>query len=296
MTTDDGEDGHGPVLVAAVGTGVGAPIDHDQVVDVVRAAVEGVVQRAMGIELTWGVSAFLRSDDLGAWFPASPTGADGLDWEFVRGRLRHGQPQAIAVSAQSAVMRADFDRDPDPARINPRIYVADVHVSFPFEAPWATGPLGGLAVRAAMSRWAMYGGGERLDWIAPALHEWVVETSAALDADTGYVAADEHRLSDAGSDWERQHHLSPGYRDLRRRLWGFGWGTLLGPTQLAAVGGVERLREASDRIRPLPGGRAWVDLGEEPAAVPPEALRRLRVVLDPVLRRPEHRPDGVVEP
>jgi hypothetical protein len=291
-----GMDDHGRTVVAAVGARPrDGEVDIDVVLDVVRSAVERVVQQAMGIELNWHVSAFLRSDDLESANPEPAKGAAGLDWEFVRSRLRSGRPTSIAVSAESSVMRADFDRDPNFDRMNPAMYVVDVNVRFPYDVAWATRPVGGLQVRTAMSRWAMYGGGERLEWIAPALAGWVLEAAERLGAGTGYVAADERFRSHDSSTWEVEHHLVPSYRDFGRWLWGYGWATLLGPAHLAAIGGVQRLREVSDRVHELPGGRAWVDLGPDPAGVLEDTLLHLRDVLGPALRRPEDRPDGLVE-
>lgn len=150
---------------------------------------------------------------------------------------------------------------------------------------WASEPVGGLVVRVAMSRWALYGGGERLDWLAGALTGWVVNAAAALDADCGFVSLGADSLTYNVSPWESAHTLVPEYRNLERWLWGFGWGTLLGPRHLAAVGGPDALRTVSDRVHEVPGGRVWVDLGADPAAVPEEKLIALEHVLSPALRR-----------
>lgn len=258
----------------------------DDVIGAVRRAVEGVVQHAMGIEMTWSTHASVSSDDLESGL--ATTGADGLDWSFARGRLRSDAPETLAITGVSTVMYEAFHQDPDMDRYNPRMYVVDVDAQFPSDG--AVPPHDGLTVRIAMSRWAMYGGGERLDWIAPAITAWMLETGVALGADSGYVLADAPALTSDDTGWQRENGLRSGRRDPGRWLHAYGWGTLLGPRHLEAVGGIERVREMSPLVHELPGGRAWIQLGDDPAAVPPERLRRLRSTLSPVLPLPEPGP------
>jgi len=182
-----------------------------------------------------------------------------------------------------------FHQDPDMDRYNPRMYVVDVTASFPPEKAvrW---PSDALTVCVAMSRWAMYGGGERLDWIAPAITDWMLETGVALGADSGYVLADAPALTSDDDDWQQENGLRSGRRDPGRWLHAFGWGTLLGQDHLDAVGGIERLRAVSPLVTELPDGRAWVQLGDDPAGVTDDSVERLRSVLSPVLPLPEPGP------
>lgn len=261
----------------------------DVVLEVLRHGIVDVAQRALGIELNWGTFANVQVEDL----PKRPSdaqlarhfGSDGLDFEFVERRWAAGAPSSAVFTAESSVMRADWESNPDPDRYNPAIYVGEVRANYPTPVEWASQPISGFRVSVALSRWALYGRGQTLHWLAGALTSWAVNTAAAIDADCGFVALGNGSLKSEDSAWEAQQKLSPGLRDLRKFLWGFGWGTLLGPQHVTAVGGVEPLRTVAARVVELPGDRVWVDLGDDPAAVAPEQLVELEQVLDPVLRR-----------
>ena len=293
MATGEGNDDAGQVertstLVAALSVG-GRPgsFEVDDAIGLVRRAVEGVVQPAMGIEITWHTHASVSSDDLESGLAA--TGADGLDWSFAGGRLRADSPRTLAITGVSTVMYEAFHQNPDMERYNPRMYVVDVTASFPPERAvrW---PSDGLTVRVAMSRWAMYGGGERLDWIAPAIAAWMLDAGVALGADSGYVLAGASALTGDDNDWQQENGLRLGRHDPRRWLHAYGWGTLLGSGHLEVVGGIERLRAVSPLVTELPGGRAWVQLGDDPAGVTDDSMERLRSVLSAVLPLPEPGP------
>lgn len=285
MAAGDGEDaGHverTPTVVASLSVG-GRPggFEVDDVIGVVRRAVEDLVQRAMGIEMTWSTYASVSSDDLESGL--TRTGVDGLDWSFARGRLRADMPRTLAITGVSTVLYEAFHQDPDMDRYNPRMYVADVSARFPPEraARW---PSDGLTVRVAMSRWAMYGGGERLDWIAPAITDWMLGAGVALGADSGYALADAPALTSDDTDWQQENGLQLGRHDPKRWLHAYGWGTLLGPGHLQAVGGIERLRAVSPLVHELPGGRAWVQLGDDPAVVTDDTLEQVRSALSAAL-------------
>lgn len=279
------------IVVAAVGARTARSTE--SVIGVLRRGVEDLVQRSVGIELTWSTSGVTRGDDLGSAERAVTT--DGLDWRWLSRRLGADRPESVTLSAQFTVMRDAHLADPDPERYDPRMYVAEVSARFPAEVPWATAPVGGLRVRAAMSRWALYGGGEQLDWLQGQLRGWSVSAADALDADTGYAGVEDTGLSDDRSRLEVDRELIPSYRDFSRWLWGAGWGTLLGPAHLAAVGGPAGLRDLGATAQDLSGGRVWFELGPDPAAAPPDRLEALVRLLEPAIRGSDDRPAGAVE-
>lgn len=108
-----------------------------------------------------------------------------------------------------------------------------------------------------MHRWAMYGDGADLD----------------------RVSAD-----DDFSPWERAVGFSPGYRDVTDTVWGYGWGTLLGTSHVAALGGIQSLQRLPwARAEQRAGGRVWLTLTREISALDQDAMRSLREILAPVL-------------
>ncbi len=266
------------------------------VLEWVRHGIEDVAQRALGIELTWHTFASLEVEDLPRRASEAQLtrhfGRDGLDYAFVERRWAQGEPGSAQFGAESKKMRDEWEADPDIERYNPAMDVGDVRANFPSPVPWTPEPVSGLRVGVALSRWALYGGGKRLDWLAGALTTWTLEAADALNADCGFVALGERGLHDDDSHWEYAHRLSPARRDLRQWLWGFGWGTLLGPTHVATLGGLDGLRPIAERIIERPDGRVWVELGPDPASVPTERLEELERQLGPVLRRGDSIPSS----
>jgi hypothetical protein len=171
--------------------------------------------------------------------------------------------------------------DRDSRLYNPRIDVGQVRADLPTPVAWRPELVGGLVVMVDMQRWAMYGGGKTLDWAVGRLEQWVLDAAEAIGATAGFVTAvEEDSHPTGGCPWELSQHLGPGYRDAATTVWGFGWGTLVGPVQLAAVGGVDALAPVASSIRELSGGRLWVRIGgEDPAAVTTSELDALEDVL-----------------
>ncbi|MDQ0372685.1 hypothetical protein [Cellulomonas humilata] len=160
----------------------------------------------------------------------------------------------------------------------------------PVAVPHGRGDGGGLVVGLSMHRWAMYGGGEDLVRVADAMTPWLLGAADRLGADTGYATLGRLTAEDSQSPWERATHCLPALRDVTRTLWGYGWGTLLSPVHVGAVGGravLETLRDVLPalRLRDAGGGRTWLTLGEDPATVRGEDVRALRAVLAPALPR-----------
>lgn len=270
------------MVVAAVGAQT-AP-GCNSVLDALRRSVDELVSRAIGIELSWSTTVVVRGDDLESGRARLTT--DGLDWERVAARFEAGEPESVTLAAQSTVMRDAYLADPDPERYDPRMYVAEVRAVFPTQVRGGTGTSGGLRVRTTMSRWALYGGGERLDWLAGPLRGWLAYAADRIDADTGYVAVQESSPTDDRSQIERRRDVLASDRDFTRWLWGVGWGTLLGPTHVEAIGGSASLRAVSGTVYQVPGGRLWIELGADPSAVREPQAEALIAALAPVLRRP----------
>ncbi|WP_129336398.1 hypothetical protein [Cellulomonas endophytica] len=249
-----------------------APAEADAVRHVLRRAVEDVVAACVGVDLTWWVQATTVADDLADPRPGL-TGRDGLDWAFLAER---GAGAPLRTMTAGALATALVDHPEHPQRP-----VAEVHAAWP--VPTAAGPVGGLTVAVHVQRWAMYGGGADLVRVTDRLVPWLLDAATTLGAGTGFVTLDRVRADDAESPWERVVGSSPGRRDLRRRLWGHGWGTLLGPEHLRAVGGEAALRALPGiRLRPA-GDLVWATLGDDLAAVTPGDVARLRAVLEPAL-------------
>lgn len=249
-----------------------------EVVAVVRAGVERVVQPSMGIDLTWGTFAASPGDDLGSG--RSDTGRSGLDWEFVAAKTQRAMLESVAVGAQSTAMKAAFDANPDFDQYDPHVDVAQVAADLAPTVRSGDGSGGGVTLAVQMSTWPLRAGSAS---DPTALTSWLLESADALDADSGFVVLG--RLPNAGvltSPYEAWAGTLVPDRDVTRHVWGYGWGTLLSARHVDAVGGVSRLQAVGD-VTPVGGGRSWVTLGPDPAAVDLPAVARLRAVLAPVL-------------
>lgn len=264
-----------PAVVAGLVVQSSSCSDED-VVAVLREGVEGVVGQCMGVELTWTTSAIVGSDDLSSEY--SDTGRSGIDWDFALGR---GEPlRSVAVGATTTAMQG-YHWHPKwaPVRVGARMPISVAH---------GRGDAGGLVVKVQMHRWAMYGGGENLVRVAGFVEPWLLGAAERLGADTGYVSLDRQNADGSESGWELATMCSPGLRDTTRTLWGYGWGTLLSPVHVAAIGGLgvlDVVREVAPglEVRPVAGGRTWVRLGADPGGVTAEQVRALREVLLPAL-------------
>lgn len=240
------------------------------VVAVLREGVERVVLASMGIELTWWTSAVTPDDDLESTSPTHTR--EGLDWAHVGSRV--GNLETVTVTAIATAMH-DFPR-------HPKYRPVCLRATFPRSWPGTAGKVGELRIGLSMHRWAMYGGGVDLDRVLDPLSKWLLDSTDALDADTGFLALDR---MDAGYDfspWEQA--VGTLNRDVSTKLWGYGWGTLLGATHVAALGGIESLRHLTwARIEQRPEGRVWLTLTRDIAALDRADMRALREVLAPVL-------------
>ena len=141
-----------------------------------------------------------------------------------------------------------------------------------------------------MHRWAMYGGGEDLVRVAGFVEPWLLGAADRLHADTGFAALDRYTADTDASPWERATGFPWWERDVTATLWGYGWGTLLSPVHVAAVGGAAALgalREVvpAARVRDVGEGRTWVTLGDDPGSVTADEVAALRRVLLPALPR-----------
>ncbi|WNM25207.1 hypothetical protein [Demequina capsici] len=268
-----------PMLIGAVAA-QDATVAAAVVLETLRRGVEDVVAHSMGIELTWSSTASTVRDDLD--HPSAPTGADGVDPDFVATRWSEGPPESGAFSARSTVMQAAVRED--FRRYDPRMEAAWVACTFPTTVAWSATPVGGMIVTLTMQRWAMYGSGARLDWAVGALERWVHDASEALGATAGFITAATHPVRLAESPWECANRLSPSRRDVANQVWGFGWSTLLGPRQLEAVGGPGAVEGLAEVSLPLRDGGTWIRLPyEDPADVTDRDLDALQRRLAPAL-------------
>ena len=250
------------------------------VLEALRRGVDDVVAHSMGIDLRWSTSAFTVQDDLAR--PDGSTGRDGVDPGFVAERWNCGTPQTGRFSARSSVMH-DAIRD-DVTLYDPRMEVANVACRFPATGSWDDEPVAGLIVWVGMQRWAMYGGGETLDWAVGRLEQWVLDTASAIGATAGFLTATDHPPFTIESPWELATGAAPSLRDVAHKVWGFGWGTLLGPAQLATVEAAGTLDALDAARHDLPEGRTWLRLpDDDPAAVTDARLDALRRALTAAL-------------
>ncbi|WP_051639881.1 hypothetical protein [Cellulomonas sp. URHE0023] len=254
--------------------GLSAPgrVDRGAVVDALRSAVE-LATSWIGIDITW--STFMVVDGDGIRTPLSKTSRTGLDWDFISSKV--GTPTWITLEGVCTALAHD--------PMHPNHTVAEVDAHFPL--PSRGEELGRMSVALSVQRWAMYGSGENMPWIAGPLVPWLVTSAERLGAHEGYAILDRVRGSETSSAAEHRGV----FRNHDGHLWGYGWSTLLSPSHLERVGGVEQLAELPDaQVVNLSGGRVWLTLGDDPSAVPDATMWRLHEILTPVLP-PPYEPD-----
>ncbi len=189
---------------------------------------------------------------------------------------REGNLESVSLTAITTAMRGyPWQPKDNPVTLGAR---------FPMFMHWADKEVAGLTIGLAMHRWAMYGGGADLDRVVEPLTGWLLGPADALDADTGHITLDRVSADDGFSPWERAVGFSPGYRDVTDTVWGYGWGTLLGTSHVAALGGIQSLKRLPwARAEQRAGGRVWLTLTREISALGQDAMRPLREILAPVL-------------
>ncbi|MBO3087114.1 hypothetical protein [Cellulomonas dongxiuzhuiae] len=246
------------------------------VVAVLRDGVERVVGHCLGVDLTWTTTAVVASDDLSTG--NADIGRPGIDWDFALGR---GEPLVSVTATATAMEGYDW---------HPKWLPVTVRATMPVTVPHGRGDGGGLVVGLSMHSWALYGGGDDLIRVADVLTSWLLDAADRLGADTGYTTLDRVSAEDDQSPWERVTGCLPALRDVTQTLWGYGWGTLLSPVHVEAVGGravLESLREVLPAVdlRDVGGGRTWLTLGPDPASIRPGDVAALRHMLAPALPR-----------
>lgn len=248
------------LAVAAQGT---SATPHE-IVAAVAVAVETLVLPALEVDLRWTSQLIRPADDLEHGPP--PATREGRDWADL-GR-RAGEAESIWLEGHL----------PSPATVPPDPHRQPIHllVRFPPARP------GEVTAAVSIQEWALQRTGPAA--VATAAAEWLLSASGELGLACGYVALDYADAWDPGSSWELAVAASPSDRDFRRRIWGYGWGTLLSADHAALVGGPERLtRVPGADLTRGPGGQVWIQLGPDPAAVTAEQISELRQVLEPVL-------------
>ena len=230
-------------------------------VDELARAVEEVVLPALFVELDWRTTTITPDDDLER---GRGTRSRRRDWDALRSAAAHLESGGVAG------LRQDVPHDllpPDPT-VNPVNAVARLLPGRPATIAWS------------VHRWAVQ------DWTSfvAAAATWLLESATSLGAASGYVTLDVVDAVQPESAWEIVTRVPPADRDLRRYLWGYGWGTLLSPAHVAAVGGSDAVQSVPGAVlRQGPEGHLWVRLGDDPALVDPVSVAALRGILAPVL-------------
>ena len=261
--------------------GVSAPgrVDREVAIEVLRGAVD-LATAWIGVDVTWSTFISVAEDDMRA--PMEKMSRPGLDWEFIAAR-----PGTAALILLTGVCTdlADYPWHPNHT-------VAEVAVWFPVFVAALGRDAGRMCVGVSVQRWAMYGSGENMPWIAGPVGPWVARSVEIMGADTGYAILDQVKGSHSQSPLESRSMPPVGGYGAAPDVWGYGWGTLLSPAHLERIGGVEVLEGA--QVEQLPGGRVWVTLGDDPSQVPEAAMWRLHEALQPAFPAP--RPQSIEEP
>lgn len=245
-----------------------ARVDRDVVVEVLRAAVD-LVNGWVGVDLTWSTFVDVVEDGVGN--PRADCQRPGVDGEFMAGKP--GTVTWINLEGVCTELAQAFRQ---PERV-----VVEISAHFPQYSSHHGRDVGRMVVGVSVQRWALYGSGQDLPWFTPALDRWMTQSAEALDAATGFALLDRVRASYPESPWER--HVM-GQAEAASQVWGYGWGTLLGPAQLDRVGGAQPVTSLPGaHVRELPGGRVWVTFGDNPSAVPVETMQALHEALLPAL-------------
>jgi len=246
-------------------------VDRETALPVLRAAVE-MVLGWVGVELTWSTFVDVVEDGVGN--PRADGGRAGLDWAFVA--AKPGTARWIQLEGVCTQLAGAFG--------HPNRRVVQISAYFPTYSKSHGHDVGRMAVGVSVQQWALYGSGEDMPWFTPALERWMLGSAAALGAEGGFAILDRMHGSGLESPWERHAYA---YAEPGSGVWGYGWGTLLGPAHLERIGGLQSVTALpGSRVRDLPEGRVWVTLGDDPAAVPDEVMLALHEVLLPALAEP----------
>ncbi|WP_155856033.1 hypothetical protein [Cellulomonas sp. URHD0024] len=260
-----------------VGVSAPARIDRDVAIETVRRAVD-LAAGWVGVDVTWSTFVSVDADDPGTSMKKMTR--PGLDWEFASSRP--GMAQTISLTAVCTEL------EPFPWR--PDHVVAEVSARFPVFVAGQGREVGRMSVTVSVQRWAMYGSGENMRWIAGPAGPWVQQSTEVIGADSGYAILDRVRASDTESPLELHSTVPVAGFGSEPDLWGFGWGTLLSPSHLERIGGVGVLTGvAGAEVHDLPGGRVWVTLGDDPSAVTDETMWGLHAALQPAFPAPRVR-------
>jgi hypothetical protein len=238
------------------------PEDPRAAVEALESAVEEVVLPATFVDFDWRTTVITPADDLEG--DTSGLTTSTRQWA----RLRDAA--SVLESGGVGALRRDVPNGavpPDPTA-NP----VNANVSLLPDRP--------ATLTWSVHRWAVR------DWpeFFGAAKRWLLEAAQRLGADSGFITYDVHDAVDPSSVWEVVTGVAPGHRDFARKVWGYGWGTLLSRPLAESVGGVAAMKGLPGAgLLVGPGGQVWVQLGDDPAAVDRAAVAALRAVLTPVL-------------
>jgi hypothetical protein len=265
VTGGDQSDERPRRLLAALAIQGARPASAD-LVGALTTAVDEIVLPGLGAdELMWHTAIVTRTDDLER---RPPPILIGREWARA-GAVPDDLFESVAVAG---LVPGRSTLPPDPKE-SPVHAVARV----------PTGGRGPVTIAVSVHEWALAGGRVGPD-VARAVSRWLLGTAERLDAETGYVTLDFVDAHDGTSAWEQVVQASPSQRDVSRTVWGYGWGTLLSASHVSAVGGASALSAVPGaNVLVGPGGRMWVRLGDDPAAVTRPQVAALRMTLTPVL-------------
>lgn len=259
-------------LTMFVGVSAPARVDRALAIEVLREAI-ALAQGWIGLDVTWSTLVWVDEDD--ARPSVKKASRPGLNWEFASSRP--GTVQTIHLNGVCTAL-AQFPT-------HPKHMIADVTARFPVSVRGRD--VGRMSVTISVQRWAMFGAGQDMAWVAGPVSPWVLRNAETLGADTGYAIADRVRASDDQSALERRSQVPYAGFGSEPDVWGYGWGTLLSPAHVGKIGGVAGLTGLPDaRVQELAGGRVWVTLGEDPSQVSDAVMWHLRDVLQPAFPAP----------
>lgn len=233
-------------------------------VSAAEEVVEQLVVPAMFVELDWRTTAITPADDLerGGGKLSSPR----RDWDRLRRRGRELESGSIEGCRRDVPATLPPDPSADPVHVLVR----------------------GLPGRAGTLTWSVQ------EWTVRDLGEYAAATQRLLltladrlGADGGFITLDVVAARVDDSPWELAVGQPRSRRDFRHQAWGYGWGTLLGPGQVALLGedSLARLPEALPTavVSRRADGAAWIRLGATPVEVTRDQVRQVREFLQPVL-------------
>lgn len=239
--------------------------DTDTLVSLLRAAAEDVLIPAVeGSDYTLDLSATRRDEDL-----SREGRVHGVVWDNV---ARKEPLETVIVSGSS------------PLRGTPvSVPFLTVHAGLPRPVRRLDGSEGQSPMVIDCSVNLSRIGGSVSAELRAWLVSWLQSAASEIGATTGYLTVDFIQAGPgATSPYEDAVMALPSERDPANHAVGYGWGTLLGPAHVAALGGSSALDRAPVVRRvALDEDRWWLELTDDPNDM--SSMTALREFLAPVL-------------